>query len=122
MNRKLTREEAIRLHRKMWQDMQDELGDDPSKPDRLVFKRKWVEEHFPYENVRSNCFLCEYAQHTDRAYSTCILCSGCPIAWNSNDDPECAPGYFSCSDAGMVDYRYSLISAILALPDREETK
>ena len=30
MNKKLTREEAIELHREMWQDMQTELGDDPS--------------------------------------------------------------------------------------------
>lgn len=120
MNKKLTREEAIRLHRKMWQDMRAELGDDPCKSDRLAFKKKWVEEHFPNESVRSNCFLCEYARHTDVARITDVICYGCPIAWNSHYDPECAPGYFSFSDEGMVDYRYSPISVILALPERKE--
>lgn len=30
MNRELTREEAIRLHREMWKDMQAELGVNPN--------------------------------------------------------------------------------------------
>lgn len=122
MNKKLTREEAIRLHRKMWQDMRAELGDDPCKSDRLAFKKKWVEEHFPNEKVRSNCFLCEYAWSTDVAYIADNICNGCPIAWNSNDEPECAPGYLSFWGDGMVDYRYSPISAILVLPERGVTE
>ena len=64
MNKKLTREEAIRLHRKMWKDMRDELGDDPYKSYRNEFKKNWIEEHFPNEFVRCNCFLCEYAQQS----------------------------------------------------------
>lgn len=119
MNKKLTREEAIRLHRKMWKDMRDELGDDPYKSYRNEFKKNWIEEHFPNEFVRCNCFLCEYAQYTDAAYISGTLCAGCPIAWNSNDKPECNPGYLASLEDGLVDYRYSPISAILALPERE---
>lgn len=119
MNRELTREEAIRLHREMWKDMQTELGDEPNELDRLVFKRKYIEEHFPNELVRSDCFLCEYAQYTDVAHITGSLCAGCPVAWNSYDNPECIPDCIASWGRDAVDYRYSPISAILALPERK---
>lgn len=112
MNRKLTREEAIRLHREMWTDMQAELGDEPSYLERVAFKEKWVDEHFPKERVNSDCFLCEYAQSvTEDSFNRC---RSCPIAWNSNLFPSC--------QSVRVDYRYSPISAILALPEREVVK
>lgn len=118
MNKKLSREEAIRLHREMWQDMQVELGDEPGALERYVFKKKWVEEHFPDEFVNSNCFLCEYAQKLARDSFT--RCRYCPIAWNSNITPICNPGgIFGFCERNMVDYRYSPISVILALPERE---
>ena len=40
MNRKLTREEAIALHREMWADMQANLGDNPNCVERVAFKKK----------------------------------------------------------------------------------
>lgn len=112
MNRELTREEAIILHREMWADMQAELGDNPSYQERVEFKGKWVDEHFPNERVNSDCFLCEYAQHVTKDSFT--RCRNCPIAWNSGLFPNCK------SDG--ADYRYSPISVILALPEREVTE
>lgn len=119
MNRKLTREEAIRLHREMWTDMQAELGDDPSYLERVAFKKKWVVEHFPNEHVHSNCFLCEYAQSVTG--DSCTRCRSCPIAWNSIILPKCGPCGWVFWECDTVDYRYSPISAILALPEREAT-
>lgn len=118
MNRELTREEAIELHRKMWQDMQAELGDEPNWCERLDFKRKWVEEHFPNEHVTSNCFLCEYAINVseDRGDNRC---DSCPIAWNSSLHPTCTPSIWS-GIGTVIDYRFSPISVILSLPEREE--
>lgn len=112
MNRKLTREEAIRLHREMWADMQANLGDNPDYVERVAFKKKWVEKYFPNEHVNSNCFLCEYAQSIVEDSFT--RCRACPIAWN----PCCDP-YGMAFDENKVDYKYSPISAILALPERK---
>lgn len=112
MNRKLTRKEAIRLHREMWADMQAELGNEPSYRERIVFKKKWVKEHFLNESVNSDCFLCEYAESVVEDSFT--RCRACPIAWNSDILPNCRPV--------TVDYRYSPISVILALPEREVTE
>lgn len=115
MNKKLTKEEAVRLHREMWQDMLTELGDTPDRLERVEFKRKWVEKHFPNEHVNSNCILCEYAESVVEDSFT--RCRKCPIAWNSYLLPCCRPS-LSCGTA-KVDYRYSPISVILALPERE---
>ena len=38
---KLTKKEALKLHKQMWTDMQNKLGDMPSAPDREMFKMKW---------------------------------------------------------------------------------
>lgn len=118
MNKKLTREEAIRLHREMWQDMRTELGDEPSYLERVSFKRKWVKDHFPNERVNSNCFLCEYAESVVEDSFT--RCRSCPIAWNSSIHPTCNPGVLVVGERNMIDYRYSSISVILALPERSE--
>ena len=106
----LEREEAVRLHRQMWSDMQAQLGDTPSFSDRKIFKSKWCEEHFPGENISHDCFLCEY---DDKFRGNC---DNCPIAWP--DEDCCGGGVFSWIRS--VNYRTSPISVILALPERED--
>ena len=105
---KLTREEALRLHRQMWMDMQKELGDKPSHEDRSAFKVKWCDRHFPNEKIDCSCFLCEYvtANYGDEQ------CDYCPIKWDDEYDNDC------CLFDG-VNYKTSPISVILALPERE---
>ena len=109
----LTREKALELHRQMWTDMQNDLGDEPSGRARARYKRNWLKNHFPelvagdddYSIIRNNCFLCEYA---DEDYGWCE----CPIAWPNG---RCEDDY---DEAG--DWRYMPISKLLALPEREE--
>ena len=45
MKQKLTKEKALKLHRQMWEDMQKELGDNPSYFERLDFKHEWCKKH-----------------------------------------------------------------------------
>lgn len=101
----LTREEALKLHRQMWSDMQKELGDCPTREERIEFKHYWCLDHTPESLPKSWCYLCEYTKQIipyDCANS-------CPIDWGGRD----------CM-YGKVDYRYSPISKILALPERKE--
>ncbi len=97
---KLTREEAINLFRQQWTDMQKELGNCPSWVERAVYKRKWCEAH-NFVNCNS-CFLCEWAVQNNN-----VGCDKCPIDWGD-----------VCCVGGKVDYRYTPISEILALPER----
>lgn len=115
----LMREEALRLHRKMWTDMQKELGDCPTTVDRLVFKREWVKKH-GYANVLYNCFLCEYAaSNEDDRGCYCLLC---PIDWSplsANRSSWCTSSYRqakSCHNDSI--HGNAPISEILTLPER----
>ena len=104
---KLTREEALKLHRQMWGDMQKELGDCPSLEERKSFKACWCRDHTPEVIPIANCYLCEYIKQIGAPNCS----NSCPIDW----------GYFTCM-YGKVDYRYSPISEILALPERKENR
>ena len=100
----LTREEALRLHRQMWTDMQTALGDNPHPIERAEFKWSWCESHFPDDDIYAHCFLCEYLKQN---HIKCYRGKGCLVKWPKT----------GCLD----DYYYELahISAILALPERE---
>lgn len=101
---KLSKEEALRLHRKMWSDMQKELGDCPSDEKRVAFKKHWCESHG--YNVSHNCFLCEYDYQIGT--KDCLSFSGCrncPIKWPNG---TCYTGYY---------YYFAPISEILALEE-----
>ena len=103
---KLTREQALRLHRQMWTDMQKELGDNPTFDERAAFKLRWCFQHFPNEKIDNDCFLCEYI------YKYNDDCDYCPIKWDNDKDRDW------CGGRGVT-YGYSPISVILALPERE---
>ena len=112
----LTKEEALRLHRQMWSNMRDELGDNPSWDERWEFKRDWIAKHFPLSNVTHYCFLCEYAIHEDgnHEYVCYAVCAYCPLKWTAKHVKNtCEGGILSGRD-----WRFSPISDILALPEK----
>ena len=96
----LTREEALKFHRKMWSDMQKTLGDDSVPCKRVQFKDVWVNEHFPNAVICNDCFLCEYVNNEN------LNCRNCPIKWPN--------GY--CGNY----YLTAPISKILALPEGDD--
>lgn len=99
----LTREEALKYHHLMWEDMRNALGDNPRAYERIRFKDKWCAEHFPNEHIYCSCFLCEYAENN---YGN----GCCLIDW---------PG----GTCVAHDYYYTApISEILALPERKENE
>lgn len=64
----LTREDAIRLHRWMWNDMRKALGDCPDEEAREQYKEKWCSQH-GFNDVKHNCFLCEYSYRSRTSVS-----------------------------------------------------
>ena len=106
---KLTKEEAVKLHRQMWGDMKAELGDNPSDEFRLKFKKDWCRRHFPNDAILNNCFLCEYIaglNSCDGDSTQIADCDMCPIVW-PNETCYCIGYYYKAP-----------ISEILALPER----
>lgn len=116
----LTREEALRLHREMWADMQTELGDEPNPDARAAHKWNWLKRH-GYKDVEAHCFLCEYALQAWYRSDAHSSCDCCPIDWS----PLRVLGWrgvgkcFEIYKGGGAIYRCAPISEILALPERE---
>lgn len=106
----LTREQALKLHREMWSDMQKKFGDKPSEASRIYFKEEWCKEHFPDEKILAHCFLCEYTADENGKGD----CHRCPILWGSEKNRAT---YYCASREN--DYMSVPISQILALPERE---
>ena len=109
----LSKEEALRLHRKMWSDMREKLGDCPSAGDREAFKIEWCNKHFPHEFILNNCFLCEYTKD----------CYHCPINWSRlslHQLNRCYAKYKGVVDSvpDTAIFLTAPISEILALPEK----
>ncbi len=122
---KLTREEALKLHREMWGAMQSALGDNPTQRNRELFKTTWCESHFPDNSITHHCFLCEYARfdngHESMYYDspTGVCCKACPIDWEHDDDFDFELNS-ACESCTGVDWRADSISKILALNEIKE--
>lgn len=111
----LTRERALELHRQMWTDMQEALGDNPSRDERWIYKDEWIQKHFSDERVYNDCFLCEYCannQFYSRDSFDYDYCK-CPIKWSAG---RCEDGWYDSRWDEMP------ISKLLALPEREEVE
>lgn len=109
----LTREEALKLHREMWTDMQNDLGDSPDGYDREEYKCKWCLEH-GFRYLHNRCFLCEYSYDKSPWF-----CHHCPVKWPTQDG-KCISAYLE--DGTELKSSYYLvapISEILALPERK---
>lgn len=118
---RLTREQALALHREMWTDMLNTLGENPTQEQRANFKYRWCESH-GYLGVEHCCFLCELVRFRDEQWyissGTGCDCVRCPIVWTDHDSDYSCP----CENGGYegVDWRRSNISEVLALGEREE--
>lgn len=128
--RKLSREDALKLHNELWSDMKEDLGDNPSGSARLNYKSEWCAKKFPNYSVAFNCFLCEYTEQKcsemeQDGYEPEDRCEFCPIDWRelskwAYEDGEvckCHHPYINGNWDSQI-YKSAPISDILALPER----
>lgn len=117
----LTKEEALKLHREMWRDMQKELGDNPSEPKRFSFKDDWVKKHgyvneWGMPDILDNCFLCEYANEQYlKSVEWKPVCHFCPIDWSSLTPNKDSIYYGTCIEIWQTED----IDKILLLPEKK---
>lgn len=82
----LTKEQAIAEHRKMWNWIADRLEEHHPGYDIYMYKMKYIKENFPDNNIRHNCFCCQYAaQEMDYDGNFCI---NCPLVWGTEADTD----------------------------------
>ena len=116
----LTREEAVRLFREQWSDMQKDLGDIPTADDRLKYKRRWCASHRRF--AINSCFLCEYVRQEmtrQGIVSSLLYCHMCPIAWPTWNGTCCSKRLVGGTFIKDDYYLAASISQILSLPERD---
>lgn len=105
----LTREQAIKEHRKMWRWLAEHPG--KQKQDYLEF----VE--IDWRGMSSSCFLCEYVLGKYEKWE----CKHCPLDW---DERGCTNEDKSLYDEWWYEHdnrrRAELARQIAELPEREE--
>lgn len=83
---KMTKEEAIINHRKLWNEVADML-DRGERYDHVdVLKRQALNNIDEENDIHNNCYCCEYAKND---------CRKCPVIWNNERyyDHMCETGY-----------------------------
>ena len=100
----LSRSEAVRLHREMWNWIADELEKMAldgicTYEDVFDMKQRFCKEN-GYKNILHYCFCCDYDYNKVRNYSNTNLpiyeCQFCPLKWGTED--KLPTGYY-CQDA-----------------------
>lgn len=89
---KLSREEAIRLHREMWNWIADEeeKGNNVEKMDFIFLEAdEFVDDYWGSIEIDCYCFCCEYAKQKadENGEEYDYRCKYCPLEWeNANKD------------------------------------
>lgn len=96
---KLTKEEAIKRHRELW----NWVADETLKRKKCVDKAEYFEEHYTDQIPRNTCWCCEYAE---RCSTTGIDCNSlCPINWGTSGPVPC------CTNDSLYSMYYDLIDS-----------
>ncbi len=82
---KLTRKQAIRNHRKMW----NWIADETEKRDVKVKKADYFRENGITDEPYTLCYCCEFARQLAFKVKECIFC---PIKWGDNANATCCDG------------------------------
>lgn len=99
----MTREEAIKNHRTMWNWIADQIRDGRKDVTISHLKEKYLIEHgYDPDTILHECFCCEYAVQENGGYNDygdyCDdYCESCPLVWGNEN--LCKPGYF-CENTG----------------------
>lgn len=83
----ISKDEAIRKHREMWnwiaEQYENELDGNSSLVTRL--KRDFIKEHYSNDDPDSECYCCEYAERVSNPEigGSIRNCERCPLEWPS---------------------------------------
>ena len=89
----LSKEEAIRKHREMWNWIADRIIERKRSVIINRLKREYVGQH--NEEILYNCYLCDYCAGILNGEELEERCKYCPLDWESGGDED---GLCQCSD------------------------
>lgn len=89
----LSKEEAIRKHREMWNWIADRVKERKQLVDVDGLKQDYIEQH--NESAEYNCYLCQYCLDKVEDNEWCERCKYCPLDWESYGNEY---GLYQCLD------------------------
>ena len=123
---KLTRERAIKEHRKMWNHFANIIKEKKDVQDIFELKREYFFGKFNNMGILHNCYLCEYTDYDD-TYT--VHCDLCPLEWESNRDSFMCEEinkeydgrglYIRCRRSSIWEKQYELAVKIANLKERD---
>ena len=88
----LTKEQAIKEHRKMWNWIADQYEQHTDLIEKYKnvdsLKHYYVNKYFPDEDIECNCFCCEYDNQYRELDILLNDCYHCPLKWGSDRDVD----------------------------------
>ena len=113
MSRVLTKREAVRKHRSMWNWIADYIEEKKEAQRISELKEIYVNEH--NETPSFLCYCCEYDEQLDDD------CEFCPVIWGSNSGCYGEESlYHQCRYATTWQKQANLARLIANLPERED--
>lgn len=98
----LSREEAIRKHREMWNWIAERIKERKRSVIIDNLKREYVEQH--NESALYNCYLCEYCMDMlEEGEDSLDRCKYCPLDWETDGNEN---GLYQCLDNHEEDGLY----------------
>lgn len=87
----LSREEAIKKHRDMWNWIADRIMERKQSVIIDKLKQEYVVQH--NECALHNCYLCQYSSENNKDNTWDERCKECPLDWESDGDED---GLYQC--------------------------
>lgn len=105
MTRQLTLEEAVKLHRELWNKMADtvEFNKDGIRFSSLFYEKRRIIYDMGYNDLENHCFLCEYVKQQESCeeiFDGSRECRNyCPLYNPSSTNSRCLNGlYYTVED------------------------
>lgn len=111
----LSKEEAIRKHREMWNWIADRIKERKRLVDVDSLKQGYIEQH--NESVRYNCYLCQYCIDKVEGNGWYGKCKYCPLDWESSGGKY---GSYQCLDNNEEDGLYGKAKSTMVWEEQYE--
>lgn len=103
----LSKEEAIRKHREMWNWIADRIKERKRLVDVDELKQEYIDQH--NESIFCDCYLCQYCADRAEDNEWYERCEYCPLDWESYGNEY---GLYQCLDNHEEDGLYGKVRKV----------
>lgn len=122
MIKNMTREQAISLHRQMWEWIAKEIEEKKEVQDIHYLKQQY--QYDRGEHAFNDCYCCEYAEQRNKAKAAPgnNECLYCPLEWENPDVAFCPCELYGDEDESMFEIKDGLYGKCRKLFDNCELR